>query len=449
MDDRYTDIEADRLSRIMVNDPHSAAAEMREQLQMLRPDDAVALIRKTKAYEFEGSLGDLNIRAELTQDGCDSGFRNVTMLTPEGPEQIAEFRAQPETCPQYYGNNGSYGNNGTYGYEDSYRRPAYQIDPLSAITGFIVGDLLWQNRNGRRGWGYDDDGYRSFRQREEWREREWREHNGEFRNRWSDEDFRRDWHRRESQNWQQNAWNNNWQPHRAQLPPIQEYQQHQQRPGVLRGVIQPGVLPPGIMKPGATLPGYDNGPRHHGADWQHHGPALDQGPRNWQQQQEQERLAEQRRQQQLQQQQQEQERLAEQRRQQQLQQQQQHRPLPVPGGRFPQGSEQQEQGWPANQPHRSEQGGAGNDRLQQIQEMQRRRIEQEAEQKQREALARQQYEAKQRMQQEQQQQRIEQQRQQLLEQQRQQQQRQQQQQQQQQRIPVQPQEQLRRQNGHP
>lgn len=62
MDDAYTTQEADRLSRIMFRDPHSAADEMRDELQNLRPEDAVALIRKTKAWEFEGSAGNLNIR---------------------------------------------------------------------------------------------------------------------------------------------------------------------------------------------------------------------------------------------------------------------------------------------------------------------------------------------------------------------------------------------------
>ena len=71
--DAWTDQEADRLSNIMVNDPHFAANEMRneiQQLQQMGPNGQQtisALIGKTKNDEYVGGMGDLQIQVERDQ----------------------------------------------------------------------------------------------------------------------------------------------------------------------------------------------------------------------------------------------------------------------------------------------------------------------------------------------------------------------------------------------
>ncbi|MBU6451866.1 MAG: hypothetical protein KGS72_08830 [Cyanobacteria bacterium REEB67] len=185
MDD-YTDRESDRLSRIMVNDPHAAADEMRDQLQQLDPRAAADLVRKTKDDEFVGGLGDLQIQVELTQNGCDSGFRNVTMATPDGVEQIAEMQTNQAYCAP----------DGQVGYDNGYR-----VDPLAAVAGIIVGDLLWGQR---RGYDFDDDRYRGWQERERYRENDWNDHRDDFRRNWQDQGYRDQF---QNQDWHQNSWN--------------------------------------------------------------------------------------------------------------------------------------------------------------------------------------------------------------------------------------------------
>jgi hypothetical protein len=185
MDD-YTDRESDRLSRIMVNNPHAAADELRDQLQQLDPRAASDLVRKTKDNEFVGGLGDLQIQVELTQNGCDSGFRNVTMATPEGIEQIAEMQTNRPYC----------GPDGRVGYDNGYR-----VDPLAAVAGIIVGDLLWGQR---RGYDFDDDRYRGWQERQRYRENDWNDHRDDFRRHWQDQGYRNQF---QNQDWHQNSWN--------------------------------------------------------------------------------------------------------------------------------------------------------------------------------------------------------------------------------------------------
>jgi hypothetical protein len=185
--DVYTDQESDRLSRIMRDDPHSAASELRGQLQQLDPITASQLIQKTKDNEFVGGLGDLQIQVEYTQNGCDSGFRNVTMATPDGVEQIAEIQTNGGNC-------------GPNGYDNGY---APGGNPLAYAAGMIVGDLLWGQRNG---YDFSDPCYSGWQQRQEWRENDWRAHNDEFRQNWSNPNYRNQY---QDQPWQQHAWQQN------------------------------------------------------------------------------------------------------------------------------------------------------------------------------------------------------------------------------------------------
>ncbi len=180
--DVYTDQEADRLSRIMVDDPHFAANELRGQLQQLDPQTASVLIAKTKNDEFVGGLGDLQIQVQFDQNGYDSGYRNVTMATQYGVEQIAELQAQPPAYAQP-------------GYN-----PGYAPNPLGFVAGVIVGDLLWQQNHGMR---FDDDRYRGWCNREQEREQYWNQNNGQFAQNWANPNFRNQY---QDQSWAQSAY---------------------------------------------------------------------------------------------------------------------------------------------------------------------------------------------------------------------------------------------------
>jgi hypothetical protein len=171
----YTDQEAYRLSQMMVNDPHAAANEMRNQIQQIDPGTAGVLIAKTKNDELVGGLGDLQIQVEFDQIGRDTGYRNVTMATPDGIEQIAELQAQPQ------------------GYNSG--------DPLGYIAGAVVGDLLWQQN---RGMNFNDDQYRGWCNREQGRENYWYSNNSQFVQNWQNPNFRNNY---QSQNWQSAATN--------------------------------------------------------------------------------------------------------------------------------------------------------------------------------------------------------------------------------------------------
>jgi hypothetical protein len=179
--DQYTDQEADRLSQIMVNDPHFAANELRGQLQQLDPQTASVLIAKTKNDEYVGGLGDLQIQVEFDQSGQDSGFRNVTMTTQNGIEQIAELQAQP---PAY----------GQPGYN-----PNYNPNPLGFVAGVIVGDLLWQQQ---RGLDFNDGRNQGWCNREQGREQYWNQNSGQILQNWGDANYRQQY---QNQNWQTGA----------------------------------------------------------------------------------------------------------------------------------------------------------------------------------------------------------------------------------------------------
>ncbi|MBS2007411.1 MAG: hypothetical protein JST01_10245, partial [Cyanobacteria bacterium SZAS TMP-1] len=199
--DRWSDQEADRLTRIMVDNPHAAAEEMRQQLSQLDLRGATMLIAKTKNLEYEGGLGDLQIQVELDQNGCDSGYRNVTMATPDGIEQIAELRSN---APDRFCQQQSQDYDPAYdpGYDSRYQggyRPQV-VDPLSVVAGMIVGDLLW---NQRRGVDFRDDRYRDWCDRERFRENNYMMHRDEFRQNWQDREFRQHF---QTQDWRQNAW---------------------------------------------------------------------------------------------------------------------------------------------------------------------------------------------------------------------------------------------------
>jgi hypothetical protein len=170
----YTDQEAYRLSLMMANDPHAAANEMRNQIQGLDPGTAGVLVAKTKNDELVGGLGDLQIQVEYNQFGQDSGFRNVTMATPDGIEQIAELQSRPG----YGGGN-----------------------PLGYIGGAIVGDLLWQQS---RGINFNDDQYRGWCNREQGRENYWYSNNNQFVQNWQNPNYRSNY---QGQNWQSVASN--------------------------------------------------------------------------------------------------------------------------------------------------------------------------------------------------------------------------------------------------
>jgi len=189
--DVYTDQEADRLSRIMVNDPHFAADELRGQLQQLDPQTASVLIAKTKNDEYVGGLGDLQIQVEFNQQGYDSGYRNVTMATQNGVEQIAELQAQPPA----YGQPGYMPGYGQPGYD-----PAYAPNPLGFVAGVIVGDLLWQRG---RGIDFDDDRYRGWSHREQDREQYWNQNGNQFAQNWANPNYRQQY---QDQNWQSGAY---------------------------------------------------------------------------------------------------------------------------------------------------------------------------------------------------------------------------------------------------
>ena len=181
--ENYVVPEAIRLNQIMANDPHFAADELRSQLQQIDPRTASQLISETKSREYYGGAGDLQIQVEMTPDGCDSGFRNVTMATPDGIEQIAEIQTGAGSCP----NQGGYDN-------------GYNVDPLAAAASIIVGDLLWQRQ---RGGDFNDPRYGDWRQREQWRENDWQQNNGDFRRQWQDRDYRQSF---QQGDWRQNAW---------------------------------------------------------------------------------------------------------------------------------------------------------------------------------------------------------------------------------------------------
>lgn len=171
----YTDQEASRLSSMMVNDPHRAAAELRDQISQLDPQTAGRLITETKNDEIAGGLGDLQIQAEFDQYGRDTGLRNVTMATPDGIEQIAELQSRPAS---------SSGEN-----------------PLGLVAGVVVGDLLWQKQHGV---DFNDDRYRSWCNREQTRENYWNANNGQFVQNWQNQEYRNQF---QKQNWQQVAFN--------------------------------------------------------------------------------------------------------------------------------------------------------------------------------------------------------------------------------------------------
>ncbi len=189
--DVYTDQEADRLSRIMVNDPHFAADELRGQLQQLDPQTASVLIAKTKNDEYVGGLGDLQIQVEFNQQGYDSGYRNVTMATQNGVEQIAELQAQP---PAY----------GQPGYMPAYGQPGYDANyspnPLGFVAGVIVGDLLWQQG---RGMDFNDPRYQGWCNREQGREQYWNQNGNQFAQNWANPSYRSQY---QDQNWQTSSY---------------------------------------------------------------------------------------------------------------------------------------------------------------------------------------------------------------------------------------------------
>jgi hypothetical protein len=166
----YTDQEAARLSQLIANDPHAAANEMREQIQQLDPQTAGVLIGKTKDDELVGGLGDLQIQVEFDQTGRDSGYRNVTIATPDGIEEIAEIQAQP------------------HGFNNA--------DPLGFVAGVIVGDLAWQQR---RGINFNDDQYRGWCNREQGRENYWYSNNDQFVQNWQNPNYRSSF---QNQKWQ-------------------------------------------------------------------------------------------------------------------------------------------------------------------------------------------------------------------------------------------------------
>ncbi len=176
----YADQEAARLSQMMVNNPHAAASELRDQIQRLDPQAAGELIAKTKNNEYVGGLGDLQVQVEFDESGRDSGYRNVTMATPDGIEQIAEIQSRPQYS--------SYNND---------------LNPLGFVAGVIVGDLLWQRQ---RGLDFNDDRYRGWCNREQNRESYWNNNNGQFMQNWQNPEYR---HQYQSQNWQQVANNPN------------------------------------------------------------------------------------------------------------------------------------------------------------------------------------------------------------------------------------------------
>jgi hypothetical protein len=173
----YMDQEARRLSSMMVNDPHRAAAELRDQIAQLDPRSAGMLISETKNDEIPGGLGDLQIQAEFDQYGRDTGLRNVTMATPDGVERIAELQSGPAS---YAGAN-----------------------PLGFVAGMVVGDLLWQQQHGV---DFNDPQHRSWCNREQTRENYWNENNGQFVQNWKDQNYRNQF---QNQNWQQAAFSNN------------------------------------------------------------------------------------------------------------------------------------------------------------------------------------------------------------------------------------------------
>lgn len=175
----YTDQEARRLANIMVDDPHAAAAEMRNQLSQLNPQLQIDLIRKTKEQVIPGGDGDLVIQAETDENGCDTGFRNVTISTPDGPEQIAEIRTNAQQCGP---DSGYYPGQ----YDD---RERYRVDPFAAVAGIIIGGILSHNR-------YDQYRHRDSRMeqewmmRQQWRENNWRDNGGQWQQSWRDRGFR-------------------------------------------------------------------------------------------------------------------------------------------------------------------------------------------------------------------------------------------------------------------
>ncbi len=187
MDD-YTDKEAARLSNIMVDQPHFAADELRSQLQQLDPQSASVLIAKTKndegfvnrdfaAQGYGPGQGDLQIQVQFEHNGYDSGYRNVTMATPQGIEQIAEIQAQP----MQYGQNG------------------YTANPLAFAAGVIVGDLFWQRNHGLN---FEDPRYYGWCNREQGREQFWNQNNAVFVANWGNPNYRQQF---QGQNWQQVA----------------------------------------------------------------------------------------------------------------------------------------------------------------------------------------------------------------------------------------------------
>lgn len=174
----YTDYESRRLANIMAEDPKSAAAEMRDQLSQLSKSEAIDLIRTTKDRVIPGGAGDLMIQAEIDQNGCDTGFRNVTMATPDGPEQIAEIQTQPPSC----------GPDSAYG-DDRYGDGRPPIDPFAAITGLIIGGILSHQRydHYRSGNSYEE---RMFMERQLRRENGWMSGRGDFQRQWQDPSWR-------------------------------------------------------------------------------------------------------------------------------------------------------------------------------------------------------------------------------------------------------------------
>lgn len=174
----YTDYESRRLANIMAEDPKSAAAEMRDQLSQLSKSEAIDLIRATKDRVIPGGAGDLMIQAEIDQNGCDTGFRNVTMATPDGPEQIAEIQTQPPSCRP----DSAYGDN-------RYRDGRPPIDPFAAITGLIIGGILSHQRydHYRSGNSYEE---RMFMERQLRRENGWLSGRGDFQRQWQDPSWR-------------------------------------------------------------------------------------------------------------------------------------------------------------------------------------------------------------------------------------------------------------------
>jgi hypothetical protein len=174
----------------MYDDPHAAAEELREELRTIPSDAAIALIRQTKVEETNygtGGLGDLQIQVELDQRGCDSGYRNVIIATPEGPEQIAEFQSGAPIC-----------------YDDQVNyNQSYRPDPLASITTMIIGNYLWQQQHNLL---RDDSYYHGWHHRQQLRENHWHNHHGEWQN-WQNQDFRRNI---QQQDWQQFAWQPHW-----------------------------------------------------------------------------------------------------------------------------------------------------------------------------------------------------------------------------------------------